>query len=191
MRIGLMVAALSCGMLSGLAWLRARAFVPAEPIVTAELAQPQERVLTSIPLEGLQVAEPIPTEAASFSPILPFVQVPASDEAGSVTPAAAERIARHYFHAQVNVEELERALPADDATKPRTAECFPGYFAAVAERDQFNVALGHLPAPTSTEALPLLDLFAEGDDFARIYRAWSREDLLVEHWRISRAAYAE
>jgi hypothetical protein len=159
---------------------------------------------TSVPADGALAAAPLPMPAATpripvALPAAPALLAPAPavepvlapTEPLRVSTAEAERIARRYFHAQVEVEELKRALPPDEKAHPRTPKAFPAYFAAIAACEMARMPFASLPPPSAEESLPAVDLIAEGSDFERVYRGWSREDLLVEHWRISRAAHAE
>lgn len=191
MRTWLVLAFLSGGTLSGWAWLQARGSVRELTIPALEVAERSPDSVASITLEWTRVSEPIPSEAISQGPAWPVAAQPAAVVQRLVATAEAERVARRFFHAQVNVEELERALPADVELNPRTPERFPGFFAAIAEREQLGVQLTQVPPPQAREVLPALDLHAKGSCFERIYGNWPREDLLVENWRISRAAYAE
>ncbi|HTF88142.1 MAG TPA: hypothetical protein VK843_07005 [Planctomycetota bacterium] len=193
MKRGLLGASLVCAAVSGWAWLQ----VDGSMVVAPALASPApaQAMLASVSLEdsGAVMREPqaLPPAETLLGPLLPAAADAANAEAPSLSPEAAERIARSYFRAFVDVEELERALPAESESDPRTPERFPGYFAARARRDELSMQLTQIQPPGPEEALPILDLRAEGRHFERAYRNWSREDLLVEHWRISRAAHAE
>jgi len=191
MQTTLLAALLACGSLAGSAWLCASGGTTAQPGPTAVIAATEVAALAGIEDRFARIAEPLPVAEQPLGPIWAAAPEPVAAEPLVVAPEEAERIARRYFHAQVTLEELERALPPESEADPRTPASFPGYFAAMAERDQYNAELAQLPAPARDEPLPVLDLYAEGDDFERIYRNWTREDLLLENWRISRAAYAE
>ena len=129
--------------------------------------------------------------AASIEPSEHTVQEASAPQERIHSPAAAELAAQRYFHALVVAEDLERSLPADTDAETRTRERFPGLFAAIEDRDRLATELTSHAPPSVQENLPALDFSAEGDDFERIYGKWSREDLLVENWRLSRQAYVE
>ena len=136
-------------------------------------------------------AEPVPAQPLDQEALGLVESTSAVEARAALSPAAAERIARRYFHAVVAVEELAALLPAEDETNPRTRECLPGLFAALDERSRQGAQFASILPPATNEALPALDLADGLADFERIYRSWSREDLLVEKWRIDRFAYAE
>jgi hypothetical protein len=191
MKGGWLVAGLACAFVPGWAWLAEPRPTRAESGAIPLAPTPEPAALPVVETESQRIAEPLPARAVEFEVSLPSQLEAQPQEERSVTPAAAEQVARRYFHAVVTVEELERALPADPESNTRTPERFPGYFAAVGVRDELAIPFTQLPRPSQLEPLPSLDLAAAGDDFARIYRNWSREDLLVENWRITRSAYAE
>jgi hypothetical protein len=107
---------------------------------------------------------------------------------GPPDPFAA---ARAHFHAQVRVEELAREMPPelDPGEGPRALS--PEYVAAVEESTRLYADFASIQAPLASEPLPQLDLWAKDETLARTYRGWSREDLMLEQWRIERAANAE
>jgi hypothetical protein len=108
-----------------------------------------------------------------------------------IPSAAAEGVARRYFHALVALEELQDSLPPEDAEHPRTVERYPGLFAADEERNRRFTEFQRIEEPRASEALPALDLDARDGDFERLFGQSTREDRLVEQWRIARFAYAE
>lgn len=99
--------------------------------------------------------------------------------------------ARSYFHASEELARLDRDLPVDLDPALRTPQNYPDYFAALGERDRLVAPFLAIPPPSPDEPLPALNLWSHGDAIAAEYARWSREDLLVEQWRIARAAYAE
>ncbi|MEO6709535.1 MAG: hypothetical protein ABI054_12140 [Planctomycetota bacterium] len=193
MKRGLLGASLVCAALSGWAWLQEHESAISIPVLAS--SPPGGTLVASVSLEDpsavRRVPKPLPAAEIPLGPLLPTAPDPENAQTPSLSPQAAEAIARNYFEAHVQVEELARALPAESESDPRTPERFPAYFAARARRDELSMQLTQIQPPGPEEALPILDLRAQTGDFERIYRNWPRVDLLVEHWRISRAACAE
>ena len=120
--------------------------------------------------------------------------VPAEPPAAAPEPipsSAAEGIARRYFHALVVFEELQAALTPEELQDASHAERYPGLEAARRELQFRNDELSRVEPPHAGESLPLLDLRARDGDFERIYGPMSREDRLMEQWRLARFAYPE
>lgn len=191
MKTGLFGALLGCGAVFGWAWSTRPG--PAEIEVSAAGRGVHPSRLLEQPLGTLAArsAQPVIQRSRDLAVQTPVESSSVVEAPPAPSPAAAEHIARRYFHAVVVVEELAALLPAEDETNPRTRERFPGCFAALDERSTQGAQFACILPPMASEALPSLDLAAGPADFERIYRSWSREDLLVEKWRIDRFAYAE
>lgn len=192
MKSGIFVALLGCTALSFWAWTsRSGSAPPGDSLPLAAIPAPTlDRPAVEDPTGRSALPLPataglLPTDATAAMPVGLRLQ------SSPIAAADAERIARRFYHAQVEVEELEKLLPPDQKLAPRTRESFPGYSAAQDTRNAQGELFAGLPPPAEHEALPALDMGAEGDDFERIYGNWTREDLLVENWRLGRFAAAE
>ena len=189
MKPGLAIALLSCGTVSAWAWMRGTE----APCVKAEVADPrvETAALVELPLEAVAARVQLSAEPLVFGPTeLPAL---ASPIVGAVIPSPAEATlrARRYFHAMVNVEELQSALPGEWDPAIHTRAAFPGYYAAVDGRDALGARVAQLGPRSTDEPLPFIDVRAGGLDFERIYGSWSREDMLLERWLLTRAMEAE
>ena len=120
--------------------------------------------------------------------------------AARISSGEAERIARRYFRQFVAVEELESSLrlvtdlgatEAGHTPDARVTEAREALTRAIAERDRLSMEISAIQSPAANESLPAVDLDARGEDFERLYRNYTREDLLVEQWRLMRFGYAE
>lgn len=139
-----------------------------------------------------------PVLSMNFVAIGPPETEPPSAE--PVSSGEAERIARRYFRQFVAVEELESSLrlvtdlgatEAGHTPDARVTEAREALTRAIAERDRLSMEISAIQSPAANESLPAVDLDARGEDFERLYRNYTREDLLVEQWRLMRFGYAE
>ena len=122
MKTGLFGALLGCGAVFGWAWSAGQGLPIAEVAATARGVHPSRPIeqLLGTPADRSAVALP----AQSISPAL-LGRTKSTADVEPVTapsPAAAELLARRYFHAVVVVDELAALLPPEDETHPRTSE---------------------------------------------------------------------
>lgn len=146
------------------------------------------------PLAGTPVQGPLAGAPVQGTLADSLATVPAEPPAAAPEPipsSAAEGIARRYFHALVVFEELQAALTPEEQQDASHAERYPGLEAARRELQFRNDELSRVEPPRAGESLPLVDLRARDGDFERIYGPMSREDRLMEQWRLARFAYPE
>lgn len=191
MKTGLFGALLGCGAVFAWAWSARPCPADLEFGAISPRTVPRPLLAQPVALGAARNAQPALAATMTEVPFGPPAQVAMPEVPPPASGANAERIARRLFHARIVVEDLERLLPSEETSDPRTRENFPGLFAAIDQRDEIGAQFSSLPPPTEHEPLPALDLGATPADFDRIYRDWSREDLLVENWRIGRFAHAE
>jgi len=178
--------ALSVGAVAALAWIASPDPLAPGPAPSSVERAPEPIIVASAASERIEVARTEPI-AIVYGPTAWLEPQPAALEA----PRDVVATARAHFHAQVRVEELARDLPSGaDGSESFRAQ-HPDYVAALDEFTATYVPFAAIQPPEASEPLPALDLWAKDERLARVYRGLSREELLLEHWRIERAAYAE
>lgn len=178
--------ALSIATVAALAWIARPAPPPRSPAPIAVASAPVELALPSEVSERIAVA-PVPPPKIAYDPsdwLVPQTPV-------VLAPVDPYATARAHFRAQARVEELASRLPPDVDRSNVPSALYPDYVAAVDDANQLYAEFAAIAPPAASEPLPPLDLWARDEQLARIYRGASREDLMYEHWRIQRAAYAE